>query len=283
MGIGAAVVGMIFQDERDFDDACQTSGHERVAEHGVNHGADHQMLRVTAHSPARHKYDNRGNDVSLRPPIPLPTEPNTNQTRTPPHNAHTRMLQVIGNPRSTPAVLCERVDAAPDGNDERVEELLASSCFAQPELTHQEQNGQHDTIGDESASHDEVRQALTQMVATTESERRQPSKNHLYPADHRHHLSDNSMEQHGIRSDFVLIGLLQVQLQVDAETDLDDEHQHQRRSERGVDILGELATFVRMAEEVAQDGEYSAEHLYWDVKSRASDLKGRWLLGHVHL
>ena len=42
-----------------------------------------------------------------------------------------------------------------------------------------------------------------------------------------------------------------MQLQVDAKYDLEDEHEHQDWCERSVDVMGELATTVGVAEEVA--------------------------------
>lgn len=48
-----------------------------------------------------------------------------------------------------------------------------------------------------------------------------------------------------------MYALFQMQFQVKAEYDLDDKHEHQEWCERSVDIMGELATTVGMAQEVA--------------------------------
>jgi hypothetical protein len=67
--------------------------------------------------------------------------------------------------------------------------------------------------------------------------------------------------------------LLQMQLQVYAHGDLGDQHEHDVGYELGVNVLCELATLVLVAEEVADDGEDSAERLYGDMPSRADHLE----------
>jgi hypothetical protein len=53
---------------------------------------------------------------------------------------------------------------------------------------------------------------------------------------------------------------------------LDGEEVGEIGREGGVDVVGELAAFVFVAEEVAGDGEERAQGLGWDVPSATGDL-----------
>lgn len=182
------------QHERNFNDSRSSRSHERVAEERVNHSADHRVLRVTRHGiTGQHNNDTRDN-VPLGPAVALPAQPDTQQTSAPPDNSHGGVLQVVMHPRASPAVLSESVDTSPRGDNERVEELLAAAGAAQPILTNKEEEGQQDPVGDESASHDEMRQTLAHVVIPTEAQGSDSTKEHLSPADNRHCLSEYSMQ-----------------------------------------------------------------------------------------
>lgn len=63
---------------------------------------------------------------------------------------------------------------------------------------------------------------------------------------------------------------------------MDEEEEHEDGGERGVNVGGELAATVGVAEEVACDGEDGTEGLEGDVEAGADDLSGwrrcEWLL-----
>lgn len=63
------------------------------------------------------------------------------------------------------------------------------------------------------------------------------------------------MHDHEYPPDSSVETLLEVQLKVDTNGHLNYEHEHDRGSESLVDIGGELAALVLMAEDVAQDSE----------------------------
>ncbi len=55
---------------------------------------------------------------------------------------------------------------------------------------------------------------------------------------------------------------------------MDEEEEHEDGGEGGVDVGGELAATVGVAEEVACDGEDGTEGLEGDVEAGADDLSG---------
>lgn len=69
--------------------------------------------------------------------------------------------------------------------------------------------------------------------------------------------------------------LFEVQFQVYAKDDLEEESEHEESGEGGMDIGGELAALVSVAEEVAEDGEDSTEGLERDVPPGTDDLVER--------
>lgn len=69
--------GLVLQDERDLDDSGRASRHQRVAEDGVDHGADHQVLRVRGHGITSQEDDNGGHQVTLGATVPVATQPDT--------------------------------------------------------------------------------------------------------------------------------------------------------------------------------------------------------------
>lgn len=65
---------------------------------------------------------------------------------------------------------------------------------------------------------------------------------------------------------------LDVQAEVDSEDDLDEEEEFEFRGVGGVDVVGELAAAVFVAEEVADDGHEGAEGLGGDVPAGVDEL-----------
>ena len=171
------------------------------------------------------------------------------------------------HPWSTPAVHGEGVDAAPGGDDERVEELLASSSAPQPHLPNQKQDQEDDSVCDERATHDEMGQTLSSVISPAEAERGDASEEELDPRHHRQCLSDDAMRLHHHTPHLSVNALFEVKLQVDAHGDLRDQHEHDVWHELGVDVLGELSAFVLVAEEVADNRKEGAQRLDGDVPS----------------
>ena len=116
------------------------------------------------HGPARDQDDKTWYEVSLRPSIPLSAQPDASQTSAPPDNAHSRVLDIIPNPSTSPPMLSESVHTTPCGNEERVEEFLRSSRPLQPRLTNEHDNRKDDAVSDEGTSHNKMGKALSQMV-----------------------------------------------------------------------------------------------------------------------
>ena len=260
------------QHEAYLHDPRRSSCHQRVPKHCMHHRAQWQILWMRTHRPASHDNHDGREQIPSGSSIPLSRKPYPHQSRTPPHDPHARMLQIVLDPRSTPPVLGERVYASPRGDEQAVKELLAPPCPPQPRLPNQQQNRQDNPIPNERTPHDKVRQALSQMIPSTEPKRRDAAKQHLHPAQHGHELTHDAMHVHHEVSNPRVDTLFEVQFQVNAHDDLRGEHHHEGDGEGAVDVGGELAPFVRVAEEVAEDGEGDAEGLEGDVEARAGDL-----------
>ena len=123
------------------------------------------------HRPAGNQQDKARDEVALRRAVPVPAQPDTRQTSRPPDHAHGGVLPIVAHPGRAPPVLGEGVDAAPGGDDGAVKELLAAAGAAEPDLADEQDDGQEDAVGDEGAAHDEVGQALAEVVALAEAER----------------------------------------------------------------------------------------------------------------
>lgn len=63
-----------------------------------------------------------------------------------------------------------------------------------------------------------------------------------------------------------------MQLEIHAEHDLHHHHEHQRISEGGMDVFGELATFMGVAEEVGDDCDDRSDNLKGHMPPGAYDL-----------
>ena len=247
---------LVLQDKRHLDDARQAGRHEGVAEHLVGHGADHQLLRMGGHRPAGDEDDKTGDKVALRRAVPVLTEPHADQAGAPPDDAHGGVLPVVPNPGSTPAVLSEGVDATPGGDDGAVEELLAAAGSAEPQLADQQENGQEHAVGDESAAHNEMRQALPQMVPLAEAQCGDAAKDHLHPCVYREGLAVDAVQDSEDGSDATVDALLEVQLQVDTQYDLRDHEKEEGSGGLCVDVLRvELPALMEVAESVTEEGE----------------------------
>lgn len=214
---------LIPQNERDLNNARQTRRHQGVPEDSVDHGTDHQLLGMRRHSISGNQDDNSRNEVTLRTSAASTAEPHTQQTSTPPDNAHSSMLEVIVHPSGTPAVFGKSIDTAPSGDDEGIEEFLAAAGPAQPILADQQEDGQTDTVRDEGGAHNEMGQTLAEMVIAAEAERGNATEEHLRPAEDGHGLADDAVGQHEDPSDAGLARLLQVQFEIYSEDNLRDQ------------------------------------------------------------
>ena len=210
---------------------------------------------MRTHRPPSQDYHERRQQIAFRPAISLPTEPHAQQAGTPPHDPHTRMLQIVLHPRRAPAVFRERVHAAPCGDQQRIEELLAPPRACEPPLTDQKQDREDDSVADEGAAHDEMRQALAQMIPPAEPQSRDTPEQHLHPAHDRHRFPHDPVGEHHIAPYASVDALLEVQLEVNSECDLGYQHEHEGRGEGGVDVGCELAATVSVTEEISDNGE----------------------------
>lgn len=126
--------GPILAHEADFNQPRQPGRHESIPEERMHHRAQHQLLRMRAHCVPGQKDDDAGYDVSLWPSVSCPAQPHPHETRAPPDNTHTRVLQVIVSPRTTPSVLGECVYASPYCNHRAIVEFLRASMSPDPVL-----------------------------------------------------------------------------------------------------------------------------------------------------
>lgn len=163
-----------------------------------------------AHGPARDQDNEAGDEVALGSAIPILAQPHTGKTGTPPNYAHRSMLPVIVGPCVAPGVLGKGVDASPCGNDRAVEELLRASGPSEPNLAHDQKEGEDDTVGNEETAHDEVSQALSETVALTESKSRDATEQHLNPGEKGHGLAQDAVSHLDKWSNPAIDALLQV-------------------------------------------------------------------------
>ena len=110
------------------------------------------------------------------------------------------------------------------------------------------------------------------MIIPTESQRRNPTKEHLHPRHDRHSLSDDSMSVDSHLADLPVEALRDVEFEVDAKDDLDNQHEHEPICEGGVDVVREGSAFVQVSEEVGGDCDEGSEDLKRDVPAVADYL-----------
>lgn len=67
-GVRLRESGAVAKHKADFDDPCRARSHQRVTEDSVDHGAEFEVLGVSAHCPSGHEDDNSRQEVSTRPP-----------------------------------------------------------------------------------------------------------------------------------------------------------------------------------------------------------------------
>lgn len=204
----------ILQNKGNFNDACKTGSHQGITKHGMGHGADHQLLRVSRHAPAGNENDKSRNKVALRVAVAISAEPDTGQAGAPPDDTHCSVLPVILDPGSAPAMLRKGIDAAPDSNNGAVVKLLRSASAADPSLSRKEDNSQEDAIGDKCAAHDKMSRALADVVALAETEGSNASKNHLHPGQERHCFSNDRVEGSDKLANHAQDTLLPMELQI---------------------------------------------------------------------
>lgn len=120
------------------------------------------------------------------------------------------MLPIVLDPSGAPSVFGKSVDATPRRNDDAVEELLRPSCPLQPQLADQEQDGENNSVRDESAAHDEVGKALAQVIALAETQGGNTAKEHLGPREDWQGLAIDAMKQPDERADATVNAILQV-------------------------------------------------------------------------
>ncbi len=169
---------LIEQDKSNLNDSGQTSRHQRIPKELMHLSGQHKMLWVSTHSPTSDKYNETRDEVALSASWSQ-RQPDAAESSCPPNNSHNCMLDIISNPIPTPSMLCKRVDTSPSSNHRAIKELLAPPCPPQPGLAHQ-QHEQHDyAVADKGAAHDEVREALPEMVVTAKTERCDAAEEHL--------------------------------------------------------------------------------------------------------
>lgn len=245
----------ISEHEGDLDDAGGAGGHQGIAEDGVDHGAQREVLGMRTHGPAGQEDDDTRNQVAFRSSAPRPAQPDAHQAGAPPNDAHAGVLDVVPAPRLAPSVLRKRIDHPPRRDQERIVELLTPAGPPQPDLAHQQDHRHHNPISDKRRAHDKVRQTLAQVIRAAVAHGRDATKEHLHPRHHRHHLAHRAVHSHHVFSNPEIPAPAQMQFEIDADDDLDDQHQHERRRERGVDVRRELPAPVPVAEEPGHDGD----------------------------
>lgn len=172
-------------------------------------------------------------------------------------------------------MLGEGVDAAPGGNNDRVEEFLRATSPFDPELTNEHENGQENAIGDEGTAHDEVRQTLADMFPLAEAQGGDAAKNQLNPDNDWEGFAGNAMCDADVRADATLETLFEVKSEVDAKDELGKHVEVDPVAEMGVDVVREeLATAVHMAQGVTEQGQEGGQDLCRDVPSAFYYLSG---------
>lgn len=118
------------------------------------------------------------------------------------------------SPLLAPPMLGERVDTAPNRNNDRVKELLTPTRPSEPKLTHQQEDRKKDPVGDKRTSHDKMCQTLSHVIIMAESQGRNPPKYHLYPTCDRHYFPDDSVDADRPGTQFAVYPPRQVEFEV---------------------------------------------------------------------
>ena len=205
---------LVFEDEGDLDNSSDAHSHQGIPKHGVSRCADHEFLWVSRHAPSSDEDHEARDEVSLWVAVTVATEPNASKAGAPPDDAHGRVLPVILDPSSAPTMLSEGIDTAPSRDHGAVVKLLRAVGPAEPNLADQQDDGEDDAVSYESASHDEVGGALSDVVTLTEPKRCDAAKEELGPGEHRHKLADDRVAWSDQLSNLAVDALLPVALEV---------------------------------------------------------------------
>lgn len=158
----------ISEHKGDFDDPCDPDSHQGITEDRMRLSADWVVLGVGTHGPPCHQQHKTRDEIALRTAVTVLAEPDTRQAGTPPDDAHRGVLPVVLNPVGAPSMLGEGVDAAPCGNDDAIKKFLRPAGAPEPQLPNEQHQGQNDPVRDERTTHDEMRQAPSDVVALAE-------------------------------------------------------------------------------------------------------------------
>jgi hypothetical protein len=266
---GATILGKalsILQHKSNLDNSSQSNSHQSVAKHCVGNRANMELLGMRRHSPAGHKNNKAGNEVSLWVSISVSAQPNADKACGPPNHSHGGMLPVILYPVFTPSVFSERIDTSPSRNDGAVIKLLGSSAVSNPNLTNNKNNGENNTIGDKGASHNELGPALADMVTLADTKCRNSAKNHLRPCEDRHKLANDGMARPNQFANLSIDALFPVALEIESQNDLRGEEELKDMGECSMDVIrNEFSTLVRVAQEKADNCENRADRLRGNV------------------
>lgn len=273
--VGIAILGngvSISKDECNLNNPCESSSHQGITKCCMDHSAEHKVLRMCRHRPPSDCNDETRNEVPLWCSVPLPAQPNPSKAGAPPDNTHSSMLDIIADPCTSPSVLRERIDAAPSSDQSRIEEFLGPACSLQPPLSDKQDEREKDTITDKRTSHDEMRKTLTKMVIAAVSQCSDSTKQHLYPSNDWHSLSDDSVSVNSHLTNLTLETLCDMELKVDTKYYLNGKHKHQDVGEFRVYIRRKDSSAVHMSQEVCCDCYYRSEDLCRYVPSIPNDL-----------
>lgn len=104
-----------------------------------------------------------------------------------------------------------------------------------------------------------MRQALAQVIFATESERGDATEQHLYPCHDGQAFAKNAMNDNKKAPQTSKESRpLKVQFEVGAQDNLGEEGKVDEWSKRGMDVMGELAALMFVAEEVTNYGKKGA-------------------------
>lgn len=110
------------------------------------------------------------------------------------------------------------------------------------------------------------------MIIVTESQRRNSTKQHLYPSDHRHCFPHDPMSMNRNLPNFSVESFSDVELEVDTEDNLYNEHQHQPIRKSPMDIRCKDSPSMHVSHEITHNCQHSPKYLSWYMPSIPSYL-----------
>ncbi|KAG7806623.1 hypothetical protein KL924_004237 [Ogataea haglerorum] len=197
------VAALVVEHERDLPDARKAAQHQHPAEEGVHLGGDFHVLGVLRHGVGGEHESQRGHRVAAI----IAGQIDPEHSARPEDDAHAGVLVVAVGPGLPGPVFCERVDDSPDGDHERVVELLrAFLAVAVAQPRHHEHRAEQEPVADEGRAHDPVGVALPGVQAVAEPERghdghaafEEPAQHQ----QHRKHLVDGGGDPGADKADF---------------------------------------------------------------------------------